>query len=124
MGSVNNHPPDTVAPFHTPQSPANTFNMGLLASVVGPLVSVTANFSATSLILTGLAALLVLSIVLNVLNQLLFRNPSEPPVVFHLLPVLGSTIPYGIDPYKFFFRCREKVGRRLCTTPSPHLQPY
>lgn len=82
----------------------------------------TANFSTTSLVFTVLAAFLVLSIVLNVLNQLLFRNPSEPPVVFHLLPVLGSTIPYGIDPYKFFFRCREKVSH-LGAPPSPQVVP-
>ncbi|KAF2860034.1 14-alpha-demethylase [Piedraia hortae CBS 480.64] len=49
-------------------------------------------------------------ILLNVLRQLLFRNPSEPPVVFHLVPFIGSTISYGIDPYAFFFSCREKYG--------------
>jgi hypothetical protein len=44
-----------------------------------------------------------------VLNQILFKNPLEPPVVFHWVPVIGSTITYGIDPYKFFFECRAKV---------------
>ncbi|PLN81727.1 14-alpha sterol demethylase [Aspergillus taichungensis] len=49
-------------------------------------------------------------IVLNVARQLLFRNPKEPPVVFHWVPFLGSTIAYGIDPYAFFFSCRKKYG--------------
>lgn len=30
--------------------------------------------------------------------------------MFHLVPFIGSTIAYGIDPYKFFFACREKYG--------------
>ncbi|EFR04914.1 cytochrome P450 [Nannizzia gypsea CBS 118893] len=49
---------------------------------------------------------------LNVVYQLLFRllNKSRPPLVFHWIPFLGSTISYGIDPYKFFFSCREKHG--------------
>ncbi|PLB41256.1 cytochrome P450 [Aspergillus candidus] len=49
-------------------------------------------------------------VVLNVARQLLFRNPKEPPVVFHWVPFLGSTIAYGIDPYAFFSSCREKYG--------------
>ncbi|PYH98808.1 Cyp51A [Aspergillus ellipticus CBS 707.79] len=52
----------------------------------------------------------VVAIVLNVLRQLLFRNKNEPPVVFHWIPFLGSTISYGIDPYAFFASCREKYG--------------
>lgn len=63
-------------------------------------------------ILFGLsfAALLTIVVVLNVLRQLLFKNPNEPPVVFHWIPFLGSTIIYGIHPYNFFFKCREKYG--------------
>lgn len=49
-------------------------------------------------------------ILLNVASQLLFKNPNEPPVVFHWVPVIGSTISYGIDPFKFFFACHEKYG--------------
>lgn len=55
------------------------------------------------------AALLV-AIVLNVARQLLVRNEKEPPVVFHWIPFLGSTISYGMDPYAFFFFCRKKVS--------------
>ncbi|KAF3481904.1 uncharacterized protein GIQ15_04663 [Arthroderma uncinatum] len=49
-------------------------------------------------------------IALNVARQLLFRNKSEPPVVFHWIPFLGNTISYGVDPYAFFFSCRQKYG--------------
>lgn len=62
------------------------------------------------IIATSFGCLLVLTVVLNVLSQLLFRNPYEPPVVFHWFPVIGSTITYGTDPYKFFFDCRAKVS--------------
>ncbi|KAL2866788.1 cytochrome P450 [Aspergillus lucknowensis] len=58
----------------------------------------------------GLLALLVFAVVVNVLQQILFKNPNEPPLVFHWFPFIGSTISYGIDPYKFFFDCRAKYG--------------
>jgi sterol 14-demethylase len=60
---------------------------------------------------SAVAAFFVLAIVLNVLNQLLFKNPNEPPVVFHWVPIIGSTITYGIDPYRFFFENKAKVSR-------------
>lgn len=61
--------------------------------------------------LSALAAFFVLSILINVASQLLVRRSStDPPVVFHWVPIIGSTITYGIDPYNFFFSCREKYG--------------
>lgn len=51
----------------------------------------------------------LVSIILNVINQLVFYNRKEPPVVFHWVPFIGSTVSYGIDPYRFFFASREKV---------------
>ncbi|KAJ5583240.1 hypothetical protein N7535_001860 [Penicillium sp. DV-2018c] len=54
--------------------------------------------------------LVVLSIVLNVINQIFFYNRKEPPVVFHWVPFIGSTIAYGMDPYQFFFASRAKYG--------------
>ena len=45
--------------------------------------------------------------------QLLPKNKNEPPVVFHIFPIIGSTVSYGIDPYKFLFDNREKVGRTV-----------
>ena len=83
--------------------------MGLLDAIAGPIADQLADISTGVLIPAGFASFVVLTIVLNVLKQLLFRNPHEPPVVFHWIPFIGSTVTYGIDPYKFFFRCREKA---------------
>ncbi|KKK26746.1 14-alpha sterol demethylase Cyp51A [Aspergillus rambellii] len=55
-------------------------------------------------------AAIVVAILLNVARQILFRNKNEPPLVFHWIPILGSTITYGMDPYAFFFSCRQKYG--------------
>ncbi|EEH10950.1 cytochrome P450 sterol 14 alpha-demethylase [Histoplasma capsulatum G186AR] len=54
----------------------------------------------------------VAAVTLNLVYQLLFRflNKTRPPLVFHWIPFLGSTIRYGTDPYKFFFSCRQKHG--------------
>lgn len=84
--------------------------MGLLQDAA---VAFDANFGNTStwkLVLLGFATFITISILINVARQILFRNPNEPPVVFHWVPIIGSTIAYGIDPYKFFFSCREKYG--------------
>ncbi|KAJ6049463.1 uncharacterized protein N7446_007206 [Penicillium canescens] len=54
--------------------------------------------------------ILVVSIILNVINQLVFYSRKEPPVVFHWVPFIGSTVSYGMDPYQFFFACRAKYG--------------
>lgn len=83
--------------------------MGLLADVVARVCAHCSTLSPWALLLTGSATLIVLSVIINVLHQLLWKNPNEPPVVFHLFPIIGSTISYGIDPYKFFLNCREKV---------------
>ncbi|EKM78073.1 hypothetical protein AGABI1DRAFT_114898 [Agaricus bisporus var. burnettii JB137-S8] len=59
----------------------------------------------------SIATIPVLVVVLNVLSQLLqFRKSSEPPVVFHWFPFIGSAIGYGTDPLNFFNRCRDKYG--------------
>ena len=82
--------------------------MGVLAFVVEPL-RILSNTSTVLACLAGLFSFIAFAIILNVLNQLIFKNPNEPPVVFHWVPFFGSTVSYGIDPYKFFFSCREKV---------------
>jgi sterol 14-demethylase len=84
--------------------------MGILENLSGPLAQQIAERGTGVVLVAAIAGFLVLSVVLNVLNQLLFKNPNEPPVVFHWFPIIGSTITYGIDPYKFFFECRAKVG--------------
>ena len=65
-------------------------------------------------IVAGLATLTVVAILTTVLQQIIFKNPNEPPVVFHWLPVIGSTVTYGIDPFKFFFDCQKKVRNLDC----------
>lgn len=59
----------------------------------------------------------VAAIALNLIYQLLFRmlNKTRPPLVFHWLPFLGSTVHYGTDPYGFFFSCRKKVRESSST---------
>lgn len=55
------------------------------------------------------AAITALSVLVNIINQQFFYRRNEPPVVFHWFPFIGSTVRYGMDPYKFFFACREQV---------------
>ena len=88
--------------------------MGILAAVSETLRIPLYNQSIGVVIAGGLLSLIILAVVLNVLGQLLVKNPSEPPVVFHWVPFIGSTITYGIDPYEFFFSCQKKVLGR-CT---------
>jgi len=92
--------------------------MGLFADLVGPLADVVSNTSLTALVFASTTLFVVVSVVLNVVRQLLFKNPNEPPVVFHFFPVLGSTITYGIDPISFFRRCQEKVAAPLFSVLS------
>ena len=55
------------------------------------------------------AFVISLTVLVNVLQQILLKKSKEPPVVFHWLPIVGSTVTYGIDPFKFFFQCQAKV---------------
>lgn len=83
--------------------------MGVLTTVSELLRDLLSNNSKGVVIAAGLLAFLVVAVVLNVLSQLLLKNPNEPPIVFHWVPFIGSTVSYGIDPFDFFFKCREKV---------------
>ncbi|KAI9738017.1 MAG: Sterol 14-alpha demethylase, partial [Candelina submexicana] len=64
------------------------------------------NFS----IVAATCSVLVLVVLTTVLQQSLLKNPNGPPVVFHWLPIIGSTVTYGMDPFKFFFDCQAKYG--------------
>jgi sterol 14-demethylase len=54
-------------------------------------------------------AFVVFSIVRHIIQQLAFPNKDEPPLVFSWLPLIGSTLEYGADPYKFYFKYQKKV---------------
>ncbi|KAJ5646660.1 hypothetical protein N7490_003032 [Penicillium lividum] len=51
-----------------------------------------------------------ISVFLNIVHQQFFYRRNEPPIVFHWFPIIGSTVSYGMDPYQFFFDCREQYG--------------
>lgn len=87
--------------------------MGLLAVVLDKFCEDCSSQSLWTLAIVGSFSLLAVSVICNVLGQLLFKSPHEPPVVFHWFPFIGSTVSYGMDPYKFFFDCRAKVCWRL-----------
>lgn len=91
--------------------------MGLLAVLVTSVERLIEVLPLWQLISFALVAFVTSVIVINVLKQLLIKDPNEPPLVFHLVPFVGSTITYGIDPFKFFFACREKV--RSPPQPGP-----
>jgi hypothetical protein len=84
--------------------------MGLLGTITAPIERLIEHLPLWQFALLAFTAFITLAIVLNVLSQLLLKNPNEPPVVFHWVPIIGSTITYGIDPFPFFFSCREKYG--------------
>lgn len=61
-----------------------------------------------------IGAIATIFVCCNVLRQKLFKDPSKPPVVLHWFPFIGSTVTYGIDPYKFYFDCQAKVSASSC----------
>jgi hypothetical protein len=87
--------------------------MGVLSAVAMPLPASwqeeLAKLSIPMLIAVGTFTFIVISVVVNVLSQLLFRDKNKPPMVFHLFPFLGSTVVYGTDPYAFFAANQKKV---------------
>ncbi|KAJ6510328.1 lanosterol 14-alpha-demethylase [Mycena sanguinolenta] len=53
----------------------------------------------------------ILAILFNALWQKIApRKATDPPVVFHWLPIIGSAIWYGNDPIGFFQTCQERYG--------------
>jgi sterol 14alpha-demethylase len=84
--------------------------MGFLASTTAPIEHLAQTLPTWQLLLLGLSSFVTVAIAANVIRQLFFYDRSAPPEVFSLLPGLGSTIQYGIDPFKFFFACHQKYG--------------
>ncbi len=84
--------------------------MGFLEAVLEPLKAQFPGQHAVGVVVAVVVVVFtVLVVIVNVLQQLLFKNPNEPPMVFHWFPVIGSSVTYGLDPYKFFFDCKAKV---------------
>ena len=83
--------------------------MALLSELL-PHISRLAILPLWQSILVLFSAFTAVAVLLNVLSQLLSRKSSEPPLVFHWFPFIGSTVTYGIDPFTFFAACREKYG--------------
>jgi Cytochrome P450 len=84
--------------------------MGLIATVSAPIEEFVAQLAIWQFVLLTFSTALALAIFLNIFRQLFLYDRSAPPEVFSLLPVLGSTVRYGIDPFKFFFDCQAKYG--------------
>ncbi|EAQ93417.1 conserved hypothetical protein [Chaetomium globosum CBS 148.51] len=84
--------------------------MGLIQELGGPLAEGFARLGLASQIGVAIGGFLFLSVFLNVLKQVLIKNPNEPPLVFHWFPFVGSTITYGMDPPRFFKENKEKYG--------------
>nr|WBV80359.1 lanosterol 14-alpha demethylase [Malassezia pachydermatis] len=75
------------------------------------LISMLSNLPVWQAALVYGVAGIAVAIVLNILFQVLVpRDKSLPPVVFHWVPIIGSAVTYGMDPYRFFFECRKKYG--------------
>lgn len=83
--------------------------MGLLQDITAPLSQHFHSLGAASQVSVVLGVVLLLAVPLNIASQLLFKNPREPPLVFHWFPFIGSTITYGIDPPAFFQQNRDQV---------------
>lgn len=106
--------------------------MGVLSTLATPLHPVLvelAKLSTPVYILVVGSAVIVFAVVLNVLQQLLFKDPKKPPVVFHYFPFIGSTVMYGMDPYAFFADNQKKygdvftyvmLGRKMTVCLGPH----
>ena len=84
--------------------------MGLLATIAEPIQALINTLPWWQFGILAFVTLLATAVFLNVLQQVLLKNPNEPPLVFHFFPLIGSTITYGIDPFAFFFSCKEKYG--------------
>ena len=82
-------------------------------SILQQLLSHTPLADSSAVVQAATLAVVIplLAVLVNVAQQLVLpKNPNLPPVVFHYVPVIGSAVYYGIDPYRFFFECREKYG--------------
>jgi hypothetical protein len=86
--------------------------MGVLQDVsvhLDPLAQRFFQLGIASQVGVVVASVVFLSVFLNVAQQIFFKNPNEPPVVFHWFPWIGSTVTYGINPPVWLKENRAKV---------------
>lgn len=83
--------------------------MGLLSTLILPLGPWTQQLSTPVLLAVSAIVFATVAVVVNVLQQVMFKSRDKPPVVFHFFPFFGSTVVYGIDPYAFFSANQKKV---------------
>ena len=84
--------------------------MGVLQDLASnPLVEEFQKQGLISRVFLSIGGFLLACVVLNVLKQTFWKNPNEPPMVFHWFPFVGSTITYGMDPPRFFQENRKRV---------------
>ncbi|KAA1081585.1 Lanosterol 14-alpha-demethylase [Puccinia graminis f. sp. tritici] len=82
-----------------------------MSSLIDPLIEFIGSFSTFNQILIYFLLSITSIISINIFNQLAIpKDPTTPPVVFHLFPFIGSAVSYGIDPYAFLESCRKKYG--------------
>lgn len=84
--------------------------MGLLETIRSSIASRAGEISTSYIVLLSVGTFIAASILLNVFSQIFLKDKTAPPVVFHWVPFIGSTISYGMDPYSFFFESKEKVS--------------
>ncbi|KAJ2905128.1 eburicol 14a-demethylase [Zalerion maritima] len=84
--------------------------MGVLQDLLSPAVEQCSQLPLATQIAVGVGSFLFLVVFLNVVSQVLLKNPNEPPVVFHWFPIIGSTVTYGMDPPRFFQEMQQKYG--------------
>jgi hypothetical protein len=84
--------------------------MGVFTAIAQPLERLVASLPLWQVILLGGSAFITFAIAANIIRQLFFYDRNAPPEVFHIIPILGSAVTYGMDPFKFFFACHEKYG--------------
>lgn len=56
--------------------------------------------------------LLISPIFINICLQNRSSKKNLPPLVYHWFPIIGSTVTYGTDPFKFLFDCQAKAGQQ------------
>ncbi|TLS28419.1 hypothetical protein PpBr36_00220 [Pyricularia pennisetigena] len=84
--------------------------MGLLQDTAGPLVDAFYRLGTGAQVGVAVVGITFLSVIFHVTQQIFFKNPNEPPVVFSWFPIIGSTVTYGKDPPQFFRDMAKKYG--------------